>query len=869
MNTDRAVHLNWLSETPSLPVGVTWGIPWPEGELRRGERFVLAGAGDEGEERIPVQTWPTAYWPDGSVKWTAHAASIGKPVPGPYRLGKGEAAVPEKPLTIIESNTGIEIDTGVMRCLLHRSGASIVQAVYHGDRLVCSGGKLVSVREERKEMPGKRIVQEEQGYGSIYRAVVEQRGPVRGVVRLEGQHQPADGGAASFPFVVRLYFYANQHSMKAVHTFLYDGDPNADFLKGIGMSFSVPMQGPLYNRYVRLAGDTGFFCESPKLLMTLRTTGKYKELYKQQTAGETITFDRGEDARFLWLLEESAVWDSFKLVQNSPDYYAVLKRTPGPCCWLKASEGGRAGGLAYAGSEGGGMAVGIRNFWRKYPSSLEIGGMSEEEASLHAWFWSPDAPAMDLRHYDTVPHVQSSYEGSEEMRSTPVGIGNTSELSVWFFERTPGLETLDALVREKESPPLLVCEPRYYHDAKAFGVWSLRDRSTPAKQWIEDQLGAAVQFYIDEVEQRRWYGFWDYGDVMHSYDPIRHTWRYDIGGCAWQNTELAVNMWLWYTFLRTGREDIFRMAEAMTRHTSEVDVYHAGEYAGLGSRHNVVHWGCGCKEARISMSGLHRFFYYLTADERIGDIMDEVKDADYALLQLDPMRAYFPKDEHPTHARVGPDWASFASNWFTRWERFEDTAYRDKLLVGIDCLKQMPFRMCELSTYGYDPQTGKLHYMGGPDNSGSHLAICMGEPQVWMELALSLQDPEWDAMLVELGQFYNVPAHEKAERTGGAISGRGYAWPMFSTGILAFAAARTGDDALAQQAWSLLLDSGIGRTGIADGIRSVTALDVARPIRENPQVGTNGVSQWGLNAIVCLELIGDHLPAEVSAPSGV
>jgi len=48
---------------------------------------------------------------------------------------------------------------------------------------------------------------------------------------------------------------------------------------------------------------------------------------------------------------------------------------------------------------------------------------------------------------------------------------------------------------------------------------------------------------------------------------------------------------LWYTFLRTGRADAFRMAEAMTRHTGEVDTYHLGRFAMLGSRHNVRHWG--------------------------------------------------------------------------------------------------------------------------------------------------------------------------------------------------------------------------------------------------------------------------------------
>ncbi|MFP9220046.1 hypothetical protein ACLI2E_16505, partial [Enterococcus faecalis] len=83
------------------------------------------------------------------------------------------------------------------------------------------------------------------------------------------------------------------------------------------------------------------------------------------------------------------------------------------------------------------------------------------------------------------------------------------------------------------------------------------------------------------------------------------------------------------------------MAEAMTRHTSETDSFHLGEYAGLGSRHNVVHWGCGCKEARISMAGLHKFYYYLTGDDRTGDLLTEVKDADYALVKTDPMRAFY------------------------------------------------------------------------------------------------------------------------------------------------------------------------------------------------------------------------------------
>ena len=76
----------------------------------------------------------------------------------------------------------------------------------------------------------------------------------------------------------------------------------------------------------------------------------------------------------------------------------------------------------------------------------------------------------------------------------------------------------------------------YPFAAGVFGIWSLPDRSTPAKRSLEDQLDAAFALYHKEVEQRHWYGFWNYGDVMHQHDGPRHMWRYDIGGFAWDNT---------------------------------------------------------------------------------------------------------------------------------------------------------------------------------------------------------------------------------------------------------------------------------------------------------------------------------------------
>lgn len=847
--------MSWLDRKPIVNTGITWGVPWKKGTLNKGEPLKLINGK---QQEIPLQSWPTAFWPDGSVKWTAHAISLTDKLKADnFQITKGKPVDGINSLTTEESADCVTILTADITYKINKTGKMVIGEVYDGEKLICEGGYLKGIRETENKTDGILTKKQEVFHSEIKEVAVEQTGPVRAVVKVTGRHKLTADNREWLPFTLRLYFYADQYTVKAVHTFLYDGNPHKDFIKGIGIDFKVPMNGPLYNRYIKFAGENGFFSESPKGLLTWRTKGKYEELYQKQMEGKPIEFAR-EDQHFIDLLDDSATWDHFKLSQISADSYTISKQTKEECAWVRAVTGRRAGGLAYAGSETGGIAVAVRNFWRKYPSAFEVQHLSKQTATLTAWLWSPDAPAMDLRHYDTETHVKSAYEGAEEFRSTPYGIGNTNELTIGFFQSTPDQEALQKLVQEKESPPLLVCKPAYYHETKALGVWSLKDESTPIKIKLERALDEVIQFYMDEVEQRGWYGFWDYGDVMHSYDHVRHVWKYDLGGCAWQNTELAPNYWLWYMFLRSGRKDIFRFAEAMTRHTSEVDVYHMGEYKGLGSRHNVVHWGCGCKEARIGAAGLHKIYYYLTADERVGEVMDEVVNADYTTEQIPPMRAYFPKDHFPTHVRSGPDWAAFCSNWLTRWERYEDTYFRDKMLTGIHSLKNMPYRLLTGPVFGYEPRTGELMFFGN-ENSGHHLIMSMGGAQVWIEMAEILEDPEWTDMLVEFGEFYNLPKEEKAERTSGEISEqKSWGTPMLSSTLVALAAAYKKDEELARKAWGYLLTDDT-HWQIKTPLKIERTENYVRPITEVASISTNTASQWSLNIIVCLELIDQYL----------
>ncbi|MGO4376627.1 hypothetical protein AB4Z21_38895, partial [Paenibacillus sp. MCAF20] len=54
---------------------------------------------------------------------------------------------------------------------------------------ICSGATLVSIKESRSNVSGVTTIREEPFQGRISKVTVEQRGPVRAVVKLEGKHQ--------------------------------------------------------------------------------------------------------------------------------------------------------------------------------------------------------------------------------------------------------------------------------------------------------------------------------------------------------------------------------------------------------------------------------------------------------------------------------------------------------------------------------------------------------------------------------------------------------------------------------------------------------------------------------------------------------
>lgn len=854
-----SVDLSWLEGRPALLTGATFGVPWPRGALRKDQAFALSGDGGE----LPCQSWPLAYWPDGSLKWTAHALPAMDAAPERLRLRPGSGNTKAaRQLAIKEDIEAIVVDTGVIECTIPRRGADIVRSIRSNGRDIARAGKLVALSDDSPDGSTRQTSYESQ----LQRVTLEQRGPVRSVVKVEGMHRAQDGGRSWLPFTLRLYFYAGAESVRIMHTFVFDGDEQKDFVRGLGLRFDVPMADAPHDRHVRFGGEAGgLWAEGVRNLTGLRRDPG-EAVRKAQLAGQAVPPIAERVNKSLHLIP---AWGDYSLAQLSPDSFRIRKRTKAGHGWIDAAWGRRAPGLGYIGGTKGGLAFGMRDFWQRHPTQLDIRNAHTDAAQVTLWIWSPDAPAMDLRFYhdgmgmethaDELQALDVTYEDYEKGFGTPVGVARSSEFTLWALAATPAREQLVRMAFHVQSPPQLFAAPSHILATRAFGnLYSLPDRSSPAKAQIEDRLDAHFAFYRDEVEQRRWYGFWDHGDVRHTYDTDRHEWRYDVGGYAWANSELSPDLWLWYAFLRTGRADIFRMGEAMVRHTTDVDTYHLGRFAGLGTRHNVQHWGCSAKQVRISTAVYRRMYYYLTADERTGDVMRELLDADLRLDAVDPVRKLPnqpPKGPYPARASFGTDWASLAANWLTEWERSGDTRYRDKILTGMRDIAAMPHGFFSGERMGYEPRTGRLHNMAGDSVKASHLNAVFGAVEIFDELIALTGDAAFERAWLDYCALYNAPKDEQARRLGKPHGGSDVLVIGHSR-LTAYAAWRRKDPALARRAWKEFADVRAYPPFVATKIDGPAT---PNPVLEVPWASTNDTAQWGLAAIQNLALIGDAL----------
>ena len=874
--TAQAGEVRWLDGTaPARHEGMTWGQPWPRGtRLARDYRVAGAGAAQA------VQSWPLAYWPDGSIKWTGHAVAADAALAPGLRVEAGRGGGAGTGLRVSERADAIDVVVGETVWTIGRQGSAIIRRATSGGREVMRNVALTASAQDAADDEGGNAPRRLDYAGRIDRVIVEQSGPVRAVIRVEGIHDGA--GERWLPFSLRLYFHAGSASVRVVHSLVFDGDPVRRFVRGLGLTGEAPLHDALYDRHIRLAGqDGGLWGEAVRPLTGLRRDPG-KAFRTAQVAGQAVPPLAQMTSAVRDKLEYIPAWGDIRLRQPNADGFTIVKRTAPGHGWVDVDGGQRAAGLGYIGGPSGGVAFAMHDFWQRCPVGLDVAGATGDAARFTLWYHAPDAPAMDLRFYhDTMgmgdyAHqnlgLDITYEDYEPGWGDATGVARTTEFRLWALPATPARERLAEMAAQVQAPPRLVPANAAVHAAGVFGIWGPAGAAGPGlRGTIETRASRELDFYIGQVEQRRWYGFWNYGDVMHSYDDDRHVWRYDIGGFAWDNSELSSDLWLWYAYLRTGRADVFRMAEAMTRHTGEVDVYHTGRFKGFGTRHGVQHWGDSSKQPRISNAAYRRIFYYLAADERCGDLMHALIDSDRMLATVDIMRkvgAHLPNDgatvgtgavvsEKPlppgqVFMSFGTIWGPLVAAWMTEWERTRDTRWRDRIVAGMRTLPTLP-KQWFAGGAAFDLATGR--FVGGGDTvSMSHLNGVFGVFETMAELLELVDVPAYRAAWIDYCAYYNAP--EAAFRAKTGDPGKGRALTQAHSRFTAYAAVATKDTALARRAWAEFTGAGdrAGRDQ-TKGTRRVLPPAVLKPVDELADVSTNDAAQWGLAATANLVLL--------------
>ena len=207
------VHLTirGATNTPDRSVPVTHGLPFPKGVLGTSEHMRLVDA--DGHE-IPLQTRSLAHWLDGSVKWVLldFQAQSGRG----YTLEYGpeiRRKQLETSLSIQEDENAVIVDTGRLRIRIDKSRFAPFTGMQRDGRPYVTGTRIVVTDTNGEEYVSTNAMPEA--------VTIEEAGPVRCVVRVEGNHL-SDDGSPLFRSICRIYAYAGLPFIRLDHTLVND-----------------------------------------------------------------------------------------------------------------------------------------------------------------------------------------------------------------------------------------------------------------------------------------------------------------------------------------------------------------------------------------------------------------------------------------------------------------------------------------------------------------------------------------------------------------------------------------------------------------------------------------------------------------------
>jgi len=217
--------------------------------------------------------------------------------------------------------------------------------------------------------------------------------------------------------------------------------------------------------------------------------------------------------------------------------------------------GQRAPGWGAIGTDAGGLAIGLREFWQNWPK-----GIQHKDGQLRLAL-CPEFPKGLYAGKPTEEESKLTYYLRDGVYTLKVGVAKTHELWATFYKGKPDVKKLADFFKAAEDPLLATCEPAYVNSTKVYADLPPAD---PAKYAGYDAwLSRALDSHLKLRDKVREYGMLNYGD-----------W-YGERRVNWGNLEYDLQHGLFLQYLRTGDRRFFLRAEQAARHHIDVDVVHA------------------------------------------------------------------------------------------------------------------------------------------------------------------------------------------------------------------------------------------------------------------------------------------------------
>jgi len=594
---------------------VTVGIPFQEGALPRDRTLTLTPPNGDAVE---LQTTTLAHWPDGSAKWVLldYLADLKAGADEPWRLRIADAPKTQAPLLASETTKGCLVSTGPLRFLASAGAGKPLFRVwldrngdgrFDEDESVEGDAQPELFLRLQKTPPGPpdrenwlRDASDDPGelfLGSLDRerkVSIEENGPVRAVVRIDGWHVSRQGRRV-FPFTLRIHFFRGSRRLRFQHTFVASEDVKENFLREMGVV--LPFGGGNVQATVGLKDDRKTESLGPRDALSVSAIG---------------------DPRLYHLV-------SFR---DKKRVHAAAERRTG-AVRSKLADGEDPPGWAALATDRGGMALGFRDFQYLHPKELRLEG----DGRMVVYLWPERGnKCLDLRRRSE--HLDRRYNENGMDPYGGRGIAKTHEWMVEYSAAPPDADAARDLARALNEPIVPYVTPEYYLNTKAFGEFQPHDpKAFP-------RLEAAVAFGFRYMRAlRRAFGLdgmIDWGDIAlggvgqadHSgaKNPEGLPWR---GYLGWCNSDFSLAHGFFLHYVRTGDREVLLDGEAMTMHVMDIDTNHYDPkdptQIGRGHRHDQQHWGNGLRDYCYAPNAAIDL-YLLTGNRRAFDVAREMAD---------------------------------------------------------------------------------------------------------------------------------------------------------------------------------------------------------------------------------------------------